>query len=443
MSVVQSDDRGWLLDACSFINEGFRRCYSVNKGHIRCWFRKRYFEILKPHIVSQSSTECARAAPHTDTRSHEAGDIRTELKITRKKRKRKRSELNQGELDAKVHHEKVRFLVLEGTQSLLEAGHHCGYLTEDLNAVPIKQMPVHECQLAALCDMAKQLLNMENSDAPHVQAVNGHADLDAHLDLFSCLTENPDDCAREVTLMGETYFLPPRCRFLLSDITCLQPLVRSGDKYDLIVLDPPWENKSVKRSNRYSFLPSSQLKQLPVPVLSTVGCVVVTWVTNRPRHLRFVREELYPHWGVKLLAEWLWVKVTKKGELVFPLDSPHKKPYEVLLLGRFCPNSDYATRSEVCEIPDRRLIISIPSALHSQKPALSDVLKPYIRPNAKCLEMFARSLQPDWTSWGNEVIKFQHHSYFTTESLECTQDTFTEKTDADRQVDCKVSSSGL
>ncbi|KAF5895761.1 methyltransferase-like protein 4, partial [Clarias magur] len=432
MSVVQSDDGGWLLDACSFINAGFRRCYSVNKGHFRCWFRKQYFELLKPHIVSQSSTECERGAP-PDTQSQEAGDARNELKTTRKKRKRKRSELNQGELDAKVHHEKVRLLVLEGTRSLLEAGHLCGYLTEDLNAVPIKQSPVHECQLAALCDMAKQLLNMENSAGPHVQAVNGHADLDAHLDLFSCLTENPDDCAREVLLMGETYFLPPRCRFLLSDITCLQPLIRSGDKYDLIVLDPPWENKSVKRSNRYSFLPSSQLQQLPVPVLSAVGCVVVTWVTNRPRHLRFVREELYPHWGVTLLAEWLWVKVTKKGELVFPLDSPHKKPYEVLLLGRFCYNSDSATRSEVCEIPDRRLIISIPSSLHSQKPALSDVLKPYIRPNAKCLEMFARNLQADWTSWGNEVIKFQHHSYFTTESLECTQDTLTEKTDADRQ----------
>ncbi|GAA6076178.1 N(6)-adenine-specific methyltransferase METTL4 isoform X1, partial [Tachysurus ichikawai] len=51
--------------------------------------------------------------------------------------------------------------------------------------------------------------------------------------------------------------------------------------------------------------------------------------------------------------------------------------------------------SEVCEIPDQQLIISIPSVLHSQKPSLSAVLKPYIRPNAKCLEMFARSLQPD------------------------------------------------
>ncbi|XP_046708587.1 N(6)-adenine-specific methyltransferase METTL4 isoform X2 [Silurus meridionalis] len=403
MSVLLSDDRGWLLDACAFINEGFRRCYSVNKGHFRCCFKKQYFDILKPHIVSSSMCQTT-------------GDARIDLK-TRKKRKRKRSELNQGELDAEEYHKKVRLFVLEGTQSLLETGHHCGYLTEDLLTVPPKQMSVHECQLAALCDMAKQMLEMENSDAPLVQTVNGHADMDAHLDLFSCLTENPDDIAREVTLMGETYFLPPQSRFLLSDVTCLQPLIRSGDKYDLIVLDPPWENKSVKRSSRYSFLPSSQLKQLPVPGLSAAGCVVVTWVTNRPRHLRFIKEELYPHWGVKLLAEWLWV--TQKGEVVFPLDSPHKKPYEVLLLGRLCANSDSTTRPQECEIPEQRLIISVPSTLHSQKPALSAVLKPYIKSNAKCLEMFARSLQPGWTSWGNEVLKFQHHSYFTTESVEC------------------------
>lgn len=35
------------------------------------------------------------------------------------------------------------------------------------------------------------------------------------------------------------------------------------------------------------------------------------WVTNRSSHLKFVREELFPHWGVKLLGEWLWVKVYK------------------------------------------------------------------------------------------------------------------------------------
>lgn len=42
-----------------------------------------------------------------------------------------------------------------------------------------------------------------------------------------------------------------------------------------------------------------------------------------------------------------------------------------------------------------------------------EVLKPYLGAEAKCLELFARSLLPGWTSWGNEVLKFQHTSYFT------------------------------
>lgn len=46
-------------------------------------------------------------------------------------------------------------------------------------------------------------------------------------------------------------------------------------------------------------------------------------------------------------------------------------------------------------------------------PIPTEVLRPYIGAEAKCLELFARNLQPGWTSWGNEVLKFQHTAYFT------------------------------
>ena len=49
------------------------------------------------------------------------------------------------------------------------------------------------------------------------------------------------------------------------------------------------------------------------------GCLVVMWVTNRERHIRFVHEELLPHWGLDHIATWLWLKVTNSGELVTPL----------------------------------------------------------------------------------------------------------------------------
>ncbi|XP_073693394.1 N(6)-adenine-specific methyltransferase METTL4 [Garra rufa] len=417
MSVVCADSYGWLLDSCAHIDEGLQRCVSHRDGlekptYFKCCFKREYFNILKPHVQIQQHRDILNTANHSS-----AEHAKTDLQ-TRKKRKRKQRDLNTGELDAHIYHEKIRSVVLEGSRALLEAGRQCGYLIDDLTAPSSTSVLSHECRLAALCDMAKLLpLTDESAEAP-VQTLNRDG-LDPSLDLFSCITENPSDCAYEVMLMKEKYLLPPRSRFLLSDITRMHPLINNGDKYDLIVLDPPWENKSVKRSNRYSSLPSSQLKQLPVPALAAPECLLVTWVTNRAKHLRFVKEELYPYWEVEVLAEWLWVKVTRSGEFVFPLDSPHKKPYEVLVLGRYRSATDQSVRSSTAEgLPEQRLLISVPSVLHSHKPSLSAVLKPYISPKPKCLELFARSLQCDWTSWGNEVIKFQHSSYFTRERAE-------------------------
>lgn len=45
--------------------------------------------------------------------------------------------------------------------------------------------------------------------------------------------------------------------------------------------------------------------------------------------------------------------------------------------------------------------------------SLAAVLAEFTRPGVECLELFARNLQPGWTSWGNEVLKFQHVDYFT------------------------------
>lgn len=83
-----------------------------------------------------------------------------------------------------------------------------------------------------------------------------------------------------------------------------------------------------------------QIKSLPVPHLLAQGALVGIWVTNKQKYLRFTKTELFPRWSIELVAEWYWVKVTRKGELVTDLDSPHKKPYEPLLLGQFRAKMD-------------------------------------------------------------------------------------------------------
>ncbi|KAM9712689.1 N(6)-adenine-specific methyltransferase METTL4 isoform 1-T1 [Menidia menidia] len=409
MSALCASSSGWLLDARALIDRGHATCVrwtGGRKSHVKCSFKEQCFQVLTSHGCHGNSA--ALEANNTETVE------RTDKQP--KKRKRKQGALNQGEIDSQAFHEKIRSVVLEGTKSLLESARSLGYLNGHAETVK-EPVPCHECSLAALCEMAKELPLAEDEEQQECsQALATEGGCTSHVDLFSRVTENKEDRGAVVSLMGEEYVIPPRTAFLLSDFTRTQPLVQYGRRYDLIVMDPPWENKSVKRSRRYSSLPSSQLKRLPIPLLASPGCLVVTWVTNRPSHQRFVREELYPHWGVQVVAEWFWVKVTTSGQLVFPLDSPHKKPYETLVLGRYRPPADTPeSSSDVAEPPveDGRLIVSVPSVLHSHKPSLSEVLRPYVRAEARRLELFARNLQPGWTSWGNEVLKFQHTGYFT------------------------------
>ncbi|KFR03980.1 Methyltransferase-like 4, partial [Nipponia nippon] len=464
MSVVHRLTAGWLVDHLSFINQcGYEICDSFaypgsvtlntsvsstgdchgtstfaatsssrdgpipgpgdaieregKTAKTRYVFREEFFDISKPHIAAAPEQQLWQGCSEvslTEINNMDFFFFPHSLFILQK-RKRK-CVFNQGELDALEYHSKVRKLIWEGTLHLVQEGLKSGFLHHTAAELSCRKNVVLGhigCGLAELCEMAKQFPAVNESDHQTVHVLDDETSVPEQ-DLLSCVTENSSNCAKIVVLMGQKYLVPPKSSFLLSDISCLQPL-QNKKKYDVIVVDPPWENKSVKRSNRYSHLSSWQIKQIPVPALAAPNCLVVTWVTNRQKHLRFVKDELYPHWSVKTLAEWHWVKITRAGEFVLPLDSLHKKPYEVLVLGRVQEDVKEALRKSehVLRIPEHKLIVSIPCSLHSHKPPLTAVLAEFIKPDVECLELFARNLQPGWTSWGNEVLKFQHIDYFT------------------------------
>ncbi|NXP15375.1 METL4 protein, partial [Thinocorus orbignyianus] len=462
MSVVHQLTAGWLVDHFSFINQcGYEVCDSfTNPGVVsltasatsvgdchastfaatslsrdgpalgpgdtieaegktttkRYVFRKEFFDIFKPHIAGGPEKQLWQGYPEVNLTEQYRFFFFSPCLLILQKRKRK-CVFNQGELDALEYHSKVRKLIWEGTLHLVQEGLKSGFLHRATAELSCRKNVVPEhlsCGLAELCEMAKQLPPVKESDHQAVHLLGDEVSIPEQ-DLLSCVTENSSNSAKIVALMGQKYLVPPKSSFLLSDISCLQPLLNYKKKYDVIVIDPPWENKSVKRSNRYSYLSSWQIKEIPVPALAAPNCLVVTWVTNRQKHLRFVKDELYPHWSVKTLAEWHWVKITRAGEFVLPLDSLHKKPYEVLILGRVQGGVKEALRKseDVLPIPEHKLIVSIPCSLHSHKPPLTAVLAEFIKPDVECLELFARNLQPGWTSWGNEVLKFQHIDYFT------------------------------
>lgn len=107
------------------------------------------------------------------------------------------------------------------------------------------------------------------------------------------------------------------------------------------------------------------MKQLIAP-----GGLLAVWVTNKPKFRKFVMNKLFPTWNIKLVGVWYWLKVTTSGEPVVPLDSPHRKPYEQLVLGMVMPHQDQESLSTRESIPDTHAIISIPSRRHSRKPPL-------------------------------------------------------------------------
>lgn len=210
-----------------------------------------------------------------------------------------------------------------------------------------------------------------------------------------------DPMTRRATLVhcqGQPFLVPAGARAHLADIHQLTDILTGT--YDFILVDPPWENKSVKRKRSYVTLSRDELLlALPLSRLACPkGCLVAVWCTFNAAHLDLVVRRLLPSWGLSYVATWYWVKVTRHGEPVRPFDCPHKKPVEFLVFG--------GSAAEV--LPHDKVLVSVPSSVHSHKPPLSELIKPFVKANAKCLELFSRYLVPGWTSVGNEVLKLQH-----------------------------------
>nr|QCH40414.1 DNA N6-adenine methyltransferase [Ixodes ricinus] len=260
----------------------------------------------------------------------------------------------------------------------------------------------------AACEIVSAAVARGHLDArPATQqelAGNNAAAREAAASLASCVLRDSEapvcvggPMTRRATLV-RTFLVPAGARAQLGDIRQLAAFLTGS--YDFILVDPPWENKSAKRKRSYATLSRDELLlALPLSRLACPeGCLVAVWCTFNAAHLDFVVRRLLPSWGLPYLTTWYWVKVTKHGEPVRPFHCPHKKPVELLVFGG----------SAVEALPRDQVLVSVPSSVHSHKPPLSELIKPFVKTSAKCLELFARYLVPGWTSVGNEVLKLQH-----------------------------------
>ncbi|XP_073128623.1 methyltransferase-like protein 2 isoform X2 [Henckelia pumila] len=224
--------------------------------------------------------------------------------------------------------------------------------------------------------------------------------------------EGSDDMEAEI--FDRKFILPKKSCFFMSDIGQIQNLVSAEADYgfNLIVIDPPWENSSAHQKLKYKTLPNRYFLSIPITKLThKVGALVALWVTNREKLRTFVENELFPKWGVKHAATFYWLKVKADGSLIGELDLFHHRPYECLLLGFSHgedANSEHLLR--LIQIPNNQVIISIPGD-YSRKPPIGGC-KP-----ARCLELFSREMLSGWTSWGNEPLRFQDSKFFVSRRM--------------------------
>ncbi|KAJ5929257.1 hypothetical protein N7454_007105 [Penicillium verhagenii] len=260
------------------------------------------------------------------------------------------------------------------------------------------------------------------------------------------------------------YIVPPRSAFILCTLPLSQaepletpiPGLPSSQRFNLMLFDPPWPNRSVRRSKGYqthaydemdilsqrlqdilrvhAFCPngdSTDTVTAPGSQLehSSQESFAAIWITNSERARKVAYESLLAS-GFRIQEEWIWIKVTANGEPVCPLNGLWRKPYEILIIGRKDSASDVLSDPGCAISPtnlnstddllgvdpstiSRRVIAAVPD-LHSRKPNLKPLFERILfgctsgsdRKSYSALEVFARSLTSEWWACGNEAVKF-------------------------------------
>ncbi|ESW32777.1 hypothetical protein PHAVU_001G016200 [Phaseolus vulgaris] len=353
----------------------------------------------------------------------------------RKRRRRESRPLNERELIALQRHQEARPLLLAAHECLLKS-------TEVLNALKAlkseSSCSTRECDggqrsFVDLGHVAPQLevtlsLRVSDTDAdPHPLP----KDLDDFpsgqcvqkvLRAFNNVVANDtqDDAVAEI--LSNPYIMPRESCFYMSDLGQIRNLIpaHADAGFNLIMVDPPWENASAHQKSRYQTLPNRYFLSLPIKQLThTEGALVALWVTNREKLRSFIESELFPAWGVSYAATFYWLKVKENGSLICDLDLFHHRPYECLILG-YSPGKVNNTDnlSEFKPVKNDRVIMSIPGD-YSRKPPIADLLVehvPGLKP-PRCIELFAREILAGWVAWGNEPLYFQDSKYFVKKTV--------------------------
>lgn len=226
-------------------------------------------------------------------------------------------------------------------------------------------------------------------------------------------TSPEEACVAETRREDGAAFIPEYSIFLQGTIASERDrFLAKAPKFDLIVLDPPWPNRSARRKKgNYKVADSldsirTTLSLIPVGDHLAADGLVAMWITNKPGVVRLLTGSggLFTQWGLEQVDEWTWLKITTAGEPIVDMASTWRKPWERILIAR--------KRGSLRSVPGRgKVLVSVPD-LHSRKPNLRGVFQDVFSSEYMGLEVFARNLTAGWWSWGNEVLAFQQPEHW-------------------------------
>jgi N6-adenosine-specific RNA methylase IME4 len=230
-----------------------------------------------------------------------------------------------------------------------------------------------------------------------------------------------------ITAPCSTFLIPPHSTFIpmsldasTTSLTSLAALTAhttstlssSSGEFDLILLDPPWPNRSARRAASYRQArddPFCGLGEI-LPQHLAPGGFIACWTTHATA-TRDAVGELFTECEVDLVEEWVWSKVTENGEMSVRLGSMWRRGWEVLMIGKRRVDGESAAEAATDIV--RRLIVSVPD-LHSRKPCLKELFEEYLlrRGEGRVLEVFARHLTAGWCALGDEVLRFNWEGHW-------------------------------
>ena len=290
----------------------------------------------------------------------------------------------------------------------------------------------------------------DNQDAKRAANVHINQPIDIQTNTSFC---NDNDHL----LLIDGYFIPPKCSFMCSDATNgLQRMHKyysqgrfQVDQNFLIIIDPPWLNKSVKRKKCYFIQNHQDIFKTTQELSFFINCLpldidvrIAIWTTECEKS--FVIDEMIPMLNSTVTHVMLWHKVTKTGQSV-----KLRGGCEYLIIASF-NNNQLSSDDDRCMMKNG-VLVSIPSAIHSHKPPItfelirkiqslnlneSEIIimtenegqvnadnkqfaqteigltKDRINNKINGLELYARYLRHSFHSIGFECIQLQHELFY-------------------------------